>query len=123
MSRREILCYLRRKSSEFYYLEPGFYPSITNILEAMNLLIQEKHNHSKNCITVKVFRRTQKNEIYLANEGSGLVFFSTDLGHIFGSNVGNECGVMLRGKGPQKPELAYDIVRIHSLMIYTDLIE
>ena len=89
----------------------------------MNTLIQERHNHSENCITVKVSRRTQKVEIYLANEGSGLAFFSTDLGHIFGSNVGNEFGVMLRGKGPHKPELAYDIVRIHSLMIYTDLIE
>ena len=30
---------------------------------------------------------------------------------------------MLRGKGPHKPEFDYDIVRIHSLMIYTDLIE
>ena len=30
---------------------------------------------------------------------------------------------MLRGKGHHKPESAYDIVRIHSLMIYTDLIE
>ena len=46
-----------------------------------------------------------------------------DLGHIFGSNVGNEFGVMLRKKSPHKPEIAYDIVRIHSLMIYKDLIE
>ena len=30
---------------------------------------------------------------------------------------------MLRGKGPDKPEFPYDIVLIHSLMIYTDLIE
>ena len=67
-------------------------------------------------------RKTQKVEIYLANEGSGLAFFSTDLGHIFGSNVGNEFGVMLRGKGPLKPDFAYDIVGIHSLL-YTDLIE
>ena len=89
----------------------------------MNILIQERHNHSENCIKVKVSRRTQKNEIYLANEGSGLAFFSTGLGHLFGSNVGNEFSVMLRGKGPHKPEFAYDIVRIHSLMIYTDLIE
>ena len=29
--------------------------------------------------TVKVSRRTQKVEIYLANEGSGLAFFITDL--------------------------------------------
>ena len=113
----------RSKSSEFYYLERGLYPSIRDIVEAMNTLIQERHNHSENCITVKISRRTQKVEIYLANEGSGVAFFSTDLRHIFGSNVGNEFGVMLRGKGPHKPEFAYDIVRIHSLTIYTDLIE
>ena len=91
------------KSSEFYYLEPGLYPSITDIVEAMNILILERHNHSENCIKVKVSRRTQK--VYLANEASGLAFISTDLGHIFGSNVRNEIGVMLRGKGPHKPEL------------------
>ena len=28
------------KSSEFYYLEPGLYPSITDIVDAMNILIQ-----------------------------------------------------------------------------------
>ena len=111
------------KSSKFFYLEPGLYPSVTDIVEAMNILIQERHNHSENSIKVKVSRKTQKVEIYLANEGSGLVFFSTDLGQVFGSNVGNEFGVMLGGKGPHKPEFANDIVRIHSLMIYTDLIE
>ena len=110
-------------SSNFYYLELGLYPSITDIGEAMNNLIQDRHNHSENCIKVKVSRGKQKVEIYLANEGSGLAFFSTDLGHIFGSNVGNEMGVMLRRKGPHKPEFAYDIVGIHSLMLYTDLIE
>ena len=94
------------KSSDFYYLEPGLYPSITDILEAMNIFIQERHNHSENCIKVKVFPRTQKVQIYLANEGSGLAFLSTDLGHIFGSNVGSEFGVMFRGKGPHKPEFA-----------------
>ena len=111
------------KSSEFYYLDPGLYHSFTDIIKAMNTLVQQKHNHIKNCITVKVSRRTQKVEIYFANEGSGLAFFSTDLGHIFGCNVGNEFGEMLRRKGPHKPVFAYDIVRIHSLMIYTDLIE
>ena len=89
----------------------------------MNTLIQERHNHSENCITVKVSGRTQKVEIYLANAGSGLAFFSTVVGHIFGSNVGNEFGVMLRGKEPRQPEFAYDIVRIHCLMVYTDLVE
>ena len=102
------------ESSEFYYLELGLYPSITDIVEAMNTLIQQRHNHIEICITVKVSRKTQKVEIYLANERSGLAFFCTDLGHIFGSNVGNDFGVILRGKGPHKPEFAYDIVRIHS---------
>ena len=111
------------KSSEIYYLEPCLYPSITDIVEAMNTLIHERHNHSENCVTVNVSRRTQKVESYLANEGSGLAIFCTHLVHIFGSNVGNEFGVMLRGKGLHKPEFAYDIVRIHPLKIYTDLIE
>ena len=60
------------KSSEFYDLEPGLYPCITDIVEAMNILIQEKHNHSENCLKVKVSRKTQTVEIYLANEASGL---------------------------------------------------
>ena len=89
----------------------------------MNTLIQDRQNHSESCITVIASRGTQKVDNYLANEGSGLAFFSTDMGHIFESNVGNELGVMLRGKGPLKPEFAYDIIRIYSLMLYADLIE
>ena len=76
-----------------------------DIVEAMTPLMQERHNHSQNCIKHKVSRRTQKVEIYLANEGSGLAFFSTNLGHFFGSNVAIEFGVMLREKGPHKPKL------------------
>ena len=88
----------------------------------MNTLSQERHKHSENCITVQVCRRTQKVEIYLANDASGLAFFRTDLGHIFGSNVGNEFGAMLRGKGPHKPNLLTTL-SAYSLMIYTDPIE
>ena len=89
----------------------------------MNMLIQERKNHNETCITVKVSRKTQKITILLANDTSGLAFCSTDLGHIFGNNVGNEFGVLMIGKGPHEPEFAYDIVRIHSLMIYSDLVE
>ena len=120
-----IMFFLRKllKSSDIYYLELGLYPSITDIAEAMNTLIQERHNHSENCIKVNVPRRTQNFETYLANQRSGVAILSRDLGHIFDGNVGNELGVMLRGKGPHRTECAYDIVRIHSLIIYTDLIE
>ena len=86
------------KSSEFYYLETGLYPSITDIVGALNNLIQEKHNHSENCITIKVCRRKQKVEIHLASEVSGLPYFSTDLEHIFGSNFRKEFGVILKRK-------------------------
>ena len=51
-------------------------------------------------------RRTQKVEIYLAIEKSGLSIFCADLGHIFGSNVGDELCARLRGKGSYKPEFA-----------------
>ena len=89
----------------------------------MNRLIQERNIHNGTCITVKVSRRTQKVAILLANDTSGLAFCSTNLGHIFGNNVGNEFGVLLIGKGTQEPEFAYDTVRIHSLMIYSNLVE
>ena len=89
----------------------------------MNTLIQEKNNHNETCITVKVSRRKQKVVTKLANDTSGLAFCSTDLGHISGNNVGNEFGVLMIGKGPHEPEIAYDIVCIHSLMIYSILVE
>ena len=59
----------------------------------------------------------------LVNVTSGLAFCSTDLGHFFGNNVGNEFGVLMIREGPHEPEFAYDIVCIHSLMIYSDLVE
>ena len=111
------------KSTSTYNLELGLYTSITDIVEAMNTLIQERNNHNETCITVKVSRRTQKTVIMLANDTSGLVFGSTDLGHVFGNNVGKEFGVPMIRKGPREPEFAYDIVRIHSLMIYSNLVE
>ena len=89
----------------------------------MSTLLLERHNFSEKYITVKRSQRTQKNDIYLRNDESGLAFFSTDLGHVFENNVGTEFGSMLRGKGPHLPEFAYEIVRIHSLLIYADLIE
>ena len=111
------------KNTEAHYLEPGLYSSITDIVEAINTLIQEKNNHRDTCITIKVSRVTQKLKVHLANEESSLAIFSTDLGHIFGGDVRNDSGTLMRGKKPHEPTFAYDIVRIHSLMIYTDTVE
>ena len=98
------------KSTSTYNIEPGLYTSITDIVEAMNTLIQERNNHNENCITVKVSRRTQKVVIILANDTSGLAYCSTDLGHFFSNNVGNEFRVLMIGKGPHEPEFAYDTI-------------
>ena len=111
------------KSTSTYNLEPGLYTSITDIVEAMNTLVQERNNHNETCITVKVSRRSQKVVFILANDTSGIAFCSADLGDIFGNIVGNEFVVLIKRKGPHEPEFAYDIVRIHSLMIYSNLVE
>ena len=47
------------KSTSAYNLELGLYTSITDIVEAMNTLIQERNNQNETCITVKVSRRSQ----------------------------------------------------------------
>ena len=111
------------KFTSTYSIEPGLYNSITDLVEAMNTLFQDNKNHNEACITVKISRRTQKIVIMLANDTSGLAFCSTDLSHIFGNNVENPFGVLMKEKGPHEPEFAYDIVRVHSLMIYSDLVE
>ena len=110
------------KSTTTHNLEPGLYTSITDIVEAMNTIIQERNNHSETCITVKVSRRTQNVVILLKNDTSGLGFCSIDLGYVFSNNLRNEFGVPIIGKGPNESEFVYDIVRILSLLIYSDLV-
>ena len=83
------------KSTSTCNLELGLYTSITDIVEAMNTLIEEENDHKETCITVKVSRTAQKVIIMLANDTSGLAFCSTDLDHFFGNNVGNEFGVLM----------------------------
>ena len=111
------------KSSKPFYLKPGRNSSITDVVEAMKTLIRESHNHYERRITVKMSERTQKLEIQLAIERSGLAFFKMDVGHIFGSNVGNENGLTLERQRAHQPDFAYHFVRIHTFMVYTDLIE
>ena len=106
------------KTTEAYYLEPGLYSSITDIVDAINALIQERNNQRDTCITIKVSRVTQKPKVYQVNEELSLAIYSTDLGHIFG-DVRNDSGILMCGKAPHEPTFAYDIVRIHYLMIYT----
>ena len=109
---------------ETLYLAPGLYASITDIVQAMNICIGERLSLIRQFITIKVLRSTQQVEISLENETSRLAILSNDLTHIFGGDVrGDSKGIIMSGKGPHKPLFAYDIVRIHSLMIYSDIVE
>ena len=83
-------------------MEPGLYSSVPDLVEAKNLLMQERNNHNQNCNTVRVSRHTQKIEFSLISDDSGLVIFKTDLGNIFGGNVGDDKGILMRGKGPHE---------------------
>ena len=107
------LCFTKlSKTTEAYYLEPGLYSSITDIVEAMKTLIQERNNHRDTCITIKVGRVTQEVKVYLANEESSLAVFTTDLGQIFGGDLRNDSRILMRGKEPLEPTFAYGFVRI-----------
>ena len=72
-------------------------------------------------ITLKVSGGLQKFEIFFAKEGSGLEFFSRDVGHVFESNVGNDFRVTLRREGLQEAKFADDIVCIHVLIYRVQL--
>ena len=111
------------KTKDYYYLEPGLDHSITDIVQTMNSLIQNRNNHSKTCIGVKVDCKTQKIAFSLVNDESSLVISSIDLGHFFGGDVRNDRGILMLGRRPHKPLFACDIVRSHSPMIYSDFVE
>ena len=76
VTERKIMFFDKKlwKSSEFYFLEPGFYSSITDIREAMNTFIQEKPNHNDSCIGVKVSWRKQKLKFTLQLKNLALHF-------------------------------------------------
>ena len=49
---------------------------------------------------------------------------SFDLSQVFGCDLEqNQTGVMMKEKCPHYPQYSYDIIRIHSLMRYSDIIE
>ena len=87
------------------------------------MLNQERLNHARSSIAVSVSRRTQKNEINLTKKKSGFAFFSMELSHIFGSNVGKDFGIFLEENWFQKTLFAFEFVSIQCLMRYTELIE
>ena len=67
---------------------------------------------------------TQRIPLRLPNQNSLLVIFSADLCHVFGREAAvYGMGVFKSGAGPHFSKFPYDIVRIHFLMIYSDIVE
>ena len=62
------------KSTSTYSIEPGLYTSITDIVEAMNTLIQERKNHNETCITARFLAEHKK--LYLCLQTIALVLHS-----------------------------------------------
>ena len=61
---------------------------------------------------------------FIPEDQSVFIIQTADLSHIFGCDLKqNQTGVIMKGKGPHYPQYSYDIIRIHSLMIYSDIIE
>ena len=67
---------------------------------------------------------SQKVAVHLPESQSVFIIQSADLSHIFGCDLEqNQTGVIMKGKSPHYPQYSYDIIRLHSLMIYSDIIE
>ena len=78
----------------------------------------------KTPIKLHVNKITQRISLSLPNQNSLLVIFSVNLCHVFGCEAAvYGMGVFMSGAGPHFPKFPYDIVRIDTLMIYSDIVE
>ena len=85
-------------------IEPGLYPSIVDIVVAMNNKIRERLGaqvFEYNEIYVSVDKITQKVAVHLPENQSVFISRFVDFGHIFGCDLEqNQTGVIMKGKGP-----------------------
>ena len=78
----------------------------------------------KTLIKLHVNEITQRISLSLSNQNSLIVIFSADLCYVFGCEEAvYGMGVFMSGAGPHFPKSPYDIVRIHTIMIYSDIVE
>ena len=113
-----------RIQNHYYPLDPGLYPSISDIVNEMNKRFQERENYESTPITLHVNKITQRISLSLPIKNSLRVIFSADLCHVFRCEEAvYGMGVFMSGAGPHFPKFPYDILRIHALMIYSDVVE
>lgn len=107
--------------TEILYLQPGMYSYFEEIILSMNQLIRSNFNNAPS-IDYKVDRTTGKVTITLARNTS-LVLASNDLTCIFGFTEQRDQGIILTGDNDHEAPLPIDILRFHSMMIYSDIVE
>ena len=107
--------------------EPGLYPSIRDIVLAMNDNARKRIGAQKyeyNGIYVSVDKITQKTAIHVPEDQSVFIIQSADLSHIIGcDSEKNQTWVKMKGKGPHYLQSSYGIIRIHSLIVYSGIKE
>ena len=77
---------IEKRKIQPMHIEPGFYPSIVDIVVATNDKVRKPigaQKHEYNRIYVSVDKITQKIVIYLPEDQSVFIFQSADLSHIF----------------------------------------
>ena len=106
-------------------IEPGLYPSIVDIVVDMNNKTRAReHLGEYNRIYVSVDKITQKVAVHLPENQSLFIIQSVDLSQIIGcDSEQNQTGVIMKGKGPHYPQYSYNTIRMHSLILYSDIIE
>ena len=113
-----------KKPFDYYTTDAGLCPSIFEIVNELKKKIQEREKYEKTPIKLKVNRITQRTFLSLPNENSLLVIFSTVRCQVFGCEEAvYGMGVFMSGAGPHFLKFPYDIVRFHTLMIYSDIVE
>ena len=99
---------LRRKKIAPMNIEPGLYPSIIDIVVAMNNKIREPLGaqvFESNGIFVSVDKNAQKVAVHLPENQSVFRIQSADWSHVFGGNLEqNQTGVIMKGKVPPCPQ-------------------
>ena len=103
------------------YVELVLYPSIVDIVSAMNNKTRERlsaHAFEYNGTYVSVDKSTQKVAVHLSESQSVFDIQSSNLSHILRCDLEqNQTAFMMKGKGPHYMQYSYDFIRIHSLMI------
>ena len=106
------------ESYETVTILPGMYLSLDEIFQSMNDALRLRNRQSVE-LKWKVDSITRHCEIELASDKSQLVFASQDLCSILGFSQ----SVWFSSKGPHRSEFPIDILRFHSVMVYTDIVE